>query len=66
MDWDEQKKTIWDILEIAIDQAALRGQLVMIDMHNLEPQKPTELWVRHSSPSPLPLPLAMRLTPPLS
>ena len=37
-------KTIWEILGEAIDQAALRGLMVMLDMHTLGPQEPSDLW----------------------
>lgn len=37
-------KTIWEILDEVIDQAALRGLMVMLDMHTLGPQEATDLW----------------------
>jgi len=37
-------KTIWEILGEAIDQAALRGLMVILDMHTLGPQEPSVLW----------------------
>lgn len=37
-------KTIWEILGEAIDQAALRGLMVMLDMHTLGPQEASDLW----------------------
>lgn len=37
-------KTIWEILDEVIDQAALRGLMVMLDMHTLGPQDATDLW----------------------
>ena len=38
--------SIWQILDKAIDQCALRGLMVMLDMHTLGPQESTDLWVR--------------------
>jgi hypothetical protein len=42
---DMKDKTIFEILEIVIQKAALRGLLVMLDMHFIEPQVTSELWV---------------------
>jgi len=38
-------KTTWDIMDEVFDKAAERGLLVMLDMHNLQEQLPTPLWV---------------------
>lgn len=37
--------SIWAILDKVIDECAKRGFMVMLDMHTLEPQLSTELWV---------------------
>lgn len=43
---DLRSLSIWEILGKAIDECALRGLVVMLDMHTLGPQETTDLWVR--------------------